>query len=57
MKIEKQNIGELIWKGMIRFDNQDKIRELLTKPNLEIIRTARDEYKIVEQKESKKEEL
>ena len=50
MFIEKHNIGELLWKGMIRLDNQERIKELYQKNNLELVRTTRDEYKIRESK-------
>lgn len=50
MEIENYNIGELIWKGMIRIDNQEKIKELYKKDKLELVKTNNDEYKIIELK-------
>ncbi len=47
MPIETNNIGELVWKGLISYD-QDKICQLLLKNDLILIRTSNSELKIVE---------
>ncbi len=47
MEIEKHNIGELAWKGMVRYD-QEKIRNLFQKKKLILIKTINGEYRIKE---------
>ena len=47
MEIEKHNIGELAWKGMVRYD-LEKIRHLFQKKRLMLFKTPNGEYRIKE---------
>lgn len=55
MPIERHNLGELAWKGMIRYD-QGKIREMHQKDELILVRTSSDEFKVVQRKQQNKAE-
>ena len=46
MPIESHNLGELSWKGIIRYD-QEKFRQLYNKDDLMLVRNSHDEYRVV----------